>query len=128
MAARHCWMSRVPLALATDEVDHRHIMVAAEPVNRGDEPLADRIHQRRGRERLAPMNPEEPHHPVDVLQAGHVQVAVHPVDRLDLQDQMIGQDISDTARYGHHKLRSWARRKPTNRFERFKTRCRKVTV
>jgi hypothetical protein len=55
---------------------------------------------------------EELDHAVDVLKLWDVQVA-YPVDRLDLQGHVIGQDIGNAARYGHHKLRSWARREPT---------------
>jgi len=88
----------VVLTLTFDEVDHRHVLITAVPVDARDEGLADRVHQRRGRERLAPMSPEEPHHPVDVLKLRHVQVAEHPVDRLDLQRHMFVQDISNAAR------------------------------
>ena len=34
----------------------------------------------------------------------HVQI--HPVDRLDLEDHMLVEDVGDAARYGHHGLRS----------------------
>ena len=33
-------------------------------------------------------------------------VAHHPVDALHLEHHMLGKDVSDTARYGHHGLRS----------------------
>jgi hypothetical protein len=32
------------------------------------------------------------------LQLGKVHVEVHPIDALHLEDHMLGQDISDTAR------------------------------
>jgi hypothetical protein len=41
-----------------------------------------------------------------VLQPGLVDVAVHPVDRLDLERHVPVQDIGNTARYRHDKLRS----------------------
>ena len=90
-------MRHIVLALTPDEVDHRHLVVAAEPVDRTDEALADRVHQRRGRERRPAMAAEEPHHPVHVLQPGLVHVQVHPVDALHLHGDVLTQDISDAA-------------------------------
>ena len=47
-----------------------------------------------------------PHQPLGVLQARHVDVAVHPVDTVHLHDHVLGQDIGDGSRYGHDGLRS----------------------
>jgi hypothetical protein len=33
-----------------------------------------------------------------MLQLGHVDVAVHPVDALDLEHHVIGEDLGDSAR------------------------------
>src|SRR6266851_2062733 len=46
-----------------------------------------------GRQRLAQVLPDEPHHPEVTLQLRNVQVAVDPVDALQLEDHMAGQDI-----------------------------------
>jgi len=96
----------VVLALTLGELDQRHVLVPAEPVDRRDEALADRVHQRRGRERRATVPAEEAHHTSRVLQPGLVDVQVHPVDALHLQRHMTGENISGSAGYRHHKLRS----------------------
>jgi hypothetical protein len=87
----------VILTLTADEVDQRHLAVAAEPVDRGDEVLGDRVHQRRGRERRLPVPPEGPHHPAGILQPRLVDVEVHPVDALHLQGDVLIQDTGDAA-------------------------------
>ena len=102
-------MRDVVLTLTLGELDHRHVALAAEPVDRGDERLADRIHQRRGGERRTPMPAQEPHHPVHVLQPRLIHVQIQPVDALDLQRHVLIKDIADAARYRHHKLRSTGR-------------------
>jgi hypothetical protein len=99
-------MGDVVLALTPGEVDHRHARVATEPVDRGDKPLSDRVHQRRRGERRSPVPTEEPDRPVHMLQPGLVDVEIHPVDALDLQGDVVIEDISDAAGYRHHKLRS----------------------
>ena len=40
-----------------------------------------------------------------VGQPRHPHIEIHPVDGLDLELHMIGQDITGSARYGHHGLR-----------------------
>ena len=55
--------------------------------------------QRRGRgDRQPELALDVAEQPTGVLQLRHVHVAVHPVDALDLEHHMIGQDIGDTAR------------------------------
>ena len=49
---------------------------------------------------------EEALHSTAVGQPGLPYVEVHPVDRLHLEDDVIVEDISDAARYGHCGLRS----------------------
>jgi len=41
---------------------------------------------------------EEPGYAAAVLQPGLVDVQVHPVDRLDLEDHVIRQDVGDSTR------------------------------
>src|SRR5450755_3408781 len=40
-----------------------------------------------------------------VLQLRLIDVQVHPVDAFHLEPDMLGQDIGNTSRYGHHGLR-----------------------
>ena len=48
---------------------------------------------------------EEALHPGAVGQPRQPHVEKHPVDALDLEHRVIGQDIAGTARYGHDRLR-----------------------
>ena len=57
-----------------------------------------RRHQRRGGEPVAPVPDEERGDPRAVLQPGLVQVQVHPVDRLDLEQHVISQHIGGRTR------------------------------
>jgi hypothetical protein len=67
-------------------------------VDLGDERLGHRRHQRRRRERVPTMEVEERRRALRILQARLVDVAVHPVDRLDLERDMPVQDIGHSAR------------------------------
>jgi hypothetical protein len=82
-------MRHVVLALTADEVDHRHVVVPAEPVDRSHERLADRVHQRRRGEPVPPVAAQEPRHPGRVLQPRLAHVEVHPVDALHLERDVI---------------------------------------
>ena len=100
----------VVLTLPPGEADPRHAGVAGEAVHRRAEPVAD-LGQRRGR------GDRQPQLPVflgdqtsRVLQPWDVDVAAHPVDALDLENHMIVQDIANTARYIHDRLRPQIRR------------------
>jgi hypothetical protein len=110
----------VVLALALDEVDPRQVVVAGEAAHRRAERVGD-LPQRGGRrDRQPELALDVADQPAGMLQLRHVHVAVHPVDAIDLEDHVIGEDIGDTAGYGHH----WtpvgrAASRPTNRFERF---------
>ena len=84
----------VVLPLALRERDQRHAVLRHEDLDRRDEGLADRIHQRRGGERVATMRAEEVRHPALVLQLRHVDVEVHPVDALDLERRVLGEDLA----------------------------------
>ena len=54
---------------------------------------------------VAAVTDEEPLHPGAVSQPRDPHVEIHPVDRLDLEQRVIGHDIAGTARYGHDGLR-----------------------
>jgi len=64
---------------------------------RGERPC-HRRHQRRGGKPVAPVPDEERGDPGAVLQPRLVQVQVHPVDRLDLEQHMIGQHTGGRTR------------------------------
>src|SRR5579863_6960875 len=58
------------------------------------------------------MAAKELDHPALVLQPRHVQVQIHPVDALDLERHVTGQDISGAASYRHRRLRSTGPTRP----------------
>jgi hypothetical protein len=62
------------------------------------ERLGDRRHQHRRRVLVPPVADEERRDPAAILQSRLVDVEVHPVDRLDLEDHVARQDISCGAR------------------------------
>jgi hypothetical protein len=64
---------------------------------------------------------EEALHPGAVGQPRQPHVEKHPVDALDLEHRVIGQDIAGTARYGHDRapVRTGGRQRPTSRVMRF---------
>jgi len=67
-------------------------------VHRGTERIGD-LAQRRGRgDRQVELAVDVAHDPGRVLQLGDVDVEIHPVDRLDLEDGVLGNDIGHTAR------------------------------
>ncbi len=91
-------MHHVVLALPLGEVHHRDLVSPGERVDRRDERLRDRPEHRRGRDRIAQVVMDEPDQRPRMLQRRHIHVAVHPIDALDLQRHMPGQNISHGAR------------------------------
>jgi hypothetical protein len=88
----------VVLALALAEVHPRHPEVPSEAAHRRAERVGD-LPQRRGRgDRQPELALDVAEQPAGVLQLRHVDVAVHPIDALDLEHHVIGQDIGDGAR------------------------------
>ena len=65
-----------------------------EVVDVRDEGLGDRVHQRGRGVLVTPVPDEEDRDPAAALQPGLIDVQVHPVDALDLQHHVIGQDVS----------------------------------
>ena len=116
-------MHDVVLALALREVDPRNTVGAGESVHRGAERVGD-LRQRRGRGDRQPQPPlQVADQPDGVLQLRHIDVAVHPVDAVHLEDHMLGQDITGRSRYRHlwAPLETGGRQRPTNRAMRFHT-------
>jgi hypothetical protein len=88
----------VVLALALGEVHPGHPLVAGEPAYRRRKRVGD-LAQRRGRgDRQPELALDVAQQPTGMLQLGHVDVAVHPVDALDLEHHVIGEDLGDSAR------------------------------
>ena len=55
---------------------------------------------------MAAATDEEPSHPTAIGQPENRDVEIHPIDALHLKLDVIIENIGDTARYRHHKLRS----------------------
>ena len=88
-------VGHVVLALALGEVDQVEAPVLDEAVDAEHEVFADRVHERRGDEGHPPVALEEPDDPRRVHELGLVEVQVHPVDALDLQGYVVGEDVGD---------------------------------
>jgi hypothetical protein len=99
-------VGEIVLALSLREADQFQPAGGDEAVDVGDERLGHRVHQRRGGVVVAAMGDEEALHPTAVGQPGLPHIQIHPVDRLHLKHDVIVEDISDAARYGHRGLRS----------------------
>jgi hypothetical protein len=124
---RQVLMHDVVLACPLNEIDPRHPALASEPTQRRGEPITD-LGQRRGRgDRQPQLTVHIGDQPGRVLQPWHINVEIHPVDALHLEHHVIGQHISDAARYRHGGLRSNGRPagQPTA-FQRFIHRDRHV--
>jgi len=91
------------LALPLLKRDQRDLFGQRVLLDRRDEPFADRIHQRRRRERLPPMRFEEPRRSLGTLQPGYVRVEVHPIDPLQLEGHVLFQNLAHSM-YAHGRL------------------------
>ena len=96
----------VVLALPLLEGNQIDAFVVDELIDVANERFRHRRHRRRRRKTLAPMNPQVAHHSAHRLQMRHVDIQVHPVDRLDLQHHMVTQDFRHRSWYAHRGLRS----------------------
>src|SRR5674476_680889 len=82
-------LHHVVLTLATGEVDPRHAVVAGKAVHPGAEPVTD-LGDGCGRgDRQPHLLVDVPDQTSRVLQPGDIDVAVHPVDALDLENHML---------------------------------------
>ena len=88
----------VILALSPGKVDPGNVMRAGEGGQPGHEVPAHRGDHRGRGDRLPQVAADEPHDPLRPLQLRHIQVAVQAVDRLQLEDHVIRQDIGHAAR------------------------------
>jgi len=99
-------LRNIVLALAFLERDKVNALGIDEFLDVADERLGHRRHCSRRRKALAVMNPQVAHHGPHSLQVRHVDVEIHPVDRLKLQHDMITQHIGYRPCYAHGGLRS----------------------
>ena len=92
-----------PLVLALAPAERHHVDPVAFGValDRVDEPLRDRRHQHRRRPRRASHLAEEVRRTGRRLEQRHVHVQVHPVDALQRQHRVPGQDFGDGSCYFH---------------------------
>jgi len=86
-------MGHVVFALTLLEVHHRDAVLRGVTVDRRHERLADRVGQHRRGERRPPVAGEKRRRARRIGQPRHVQVAVHPVDAVQLEHHMLGQHI-----------------------------------
>jgi hypothetical protein len=91
-------MGEVVLALALGEVHPRHGVVAGEGTHRLGERLGERRDGRRGGHRHAQLPVDVADQTGGVLQLGYVDVEVHPVDALHLEEGVHIQDVGHGAR------------------------------
>ncbi len=88
----------VVLTLPLDEVDPGDALIDRIPAHRGAERVGD-LAQRRGRgDRQSQLPVDVTHDPSRILQLRDVDVEIHPVDALDLEDGVLGDDIGHSAR------------------------------
>jgi hypothetical protein len=92
------FVHHVVFALAFDEVHPGHLLVTGEAAHRHAERVGDLPQRGRGGDRQPELALDVAQQPTGMLQLRHVHVAVHPVDALDLEHQVIGQDVGDGAR------------------------------
>jgi hypothetical protein len=96
----------VVLALALLESNEIDAFGSDEALDVADERLAHRRHRRRRGEPLAPVHPQVAHRGPHRLQVRHIDVEVHPIDRLVLKHHMITQHVRHGSCYRHCGLRS----------------------
>jgi hypothetical protein len=91
-------MRDLVLALTLDEVHPRHTLIEREPAHRSAERVGD-LAQRRGRgDRQTELAVHVADDPGRMLQLRDIDIEVHPVDALDLEDGVLGNDIGHGAR------------------------------
>src|SRR5215470_1467281 len=94
------------IALALLEGNEINTFASDELLNVANERLSHRRDGRRGGKPLALVNPRVSHHAAYRLQGRHVDVEIHPVDRLVVKHHMITYYVRHGTRYRHRGLRS----------------------
>jgi hypothetical protein len=83
------------LALSFLEQDQRDLVLLGKAFGGSDEALGHGTHEGRGSNGLSPMAVKKLHHSAFVLQGGHVEIQVHPVNAFKLEGDMILENVSD---------------------------------
>jgi hypothetical protein len=96
----------VVLALTLLEGNEINAFGGNELLDVANERLGHRRHRCRRGKPLAPMNPQIAHHGPHRLQVWHINVEVHPVDRLVLKHHVVTQHVRRGSCYAHRGLRS----------------------
>src|SRR5262249_27413569 len=96
----------IVLALALPKGNEIKTFAGDELFNVVNECLRHRCDGRCGGKALAPVNPQVSHHAACRLQGRHVDVEIHPVDRLVLKHHMITYYVRHGSWYRHCGLRS----------------------
>src|SRR5215475_4520198 len=96
----------IVLAPALLEGNEINTFASDELLNVANERLSHRRDGRRGGKPLAPVNPKVSHHAAYRLQGRHVDVEIHPVNRLVLKHHMITYYVRNATCYRHRGLRS----------------------
>src|SRR5262249_2993813 len=99
-------LRNVVLALALLEGNEINTFAGDELLNVVNECLGHRRDGRCGGKPLAPVNPQVSQHAAYRLQGRHVDVEIHPVDRLVLKHHMITYYVRHGSWYHHRGLRS----------------------
>jgi len=103
---RVVFLGDVVLALTLGERDQGDLLLLDEALDRGDERLADRVHESRGGEGLTAVEAEESRDTTVRLQARLIDVEVHAVDAFDLEGHVPAEDIGNGTWSSHRWLRS----------------------
>jgi hypothetical protein len=94
MLGHHC-----VLALSLAELHHGNLALGHKVFQLRHEPSRHRAHQGGRRQRLSAMFPEKPNDSLLVLQAGHIDVEVHPIDPLNRELHMTTDNLRHTLCY-----------------------------
>src|ERR1700736_739542 len=81
------------LALSLLELDQGHSVLLRKAFGSGHKALGHRFHENRGGDGLAPVAAKKSHHPAFVLQGGHINIQIHPVNRLELEGDVVLENL-----------------------------------
>lgn len=81
-----------------EEIDPRHTFIEGTSAYRGTERVSDLAQRRGRRDRQPDLAMHIAHDPRGVLQLRDINVEIHLVGALDLEDSVLGNDIGHSAR------------------------------
>jgi len=82
-------------ALSFIKLDQRDLVLLGKVFDGGYEALGHGTHEGRGSNGLSPMAVKKPHHSTFVLQGGHIEIQVHPVNGFELEGDVILENLSN---------------------------------